>query len=161
MEMLEKLGPSAQKVQASLTSKGFACQVVELPASTHTAREAAETIGCTLAQIAKSLVFKTQQTGRPVLIIASGTNRVKESAIAPFVGEPLEKADAAFVREKTGFVIGGVPPLAHAEPMLTFLDDDLRQYEEIWAAGGSPTSVFRSTPSDLERMTGGRWVRVT
>jgi len=116
------LSSSAQKVQASLISGGFACEVVELPTSTHTAKEAAEAIGCSLAQIAKSLVFKTQRTGRPILVITSGVNRVNESTLGDVLGEPVVKADAAFVRERTGFGIGGVPPLVHSEPIMTLLD---------------------------------------
>jgi prolyl-tRNA editing enzyme YbaK/EbsC (Cys-tRNA(Pro) deacylase) len=158
--MLQRLSPSAQKVQASLTAGGFACEVVELPASTHTAKEAADAIGCTLPQIVKSLVFKARQTGQAILVIASGSNRVSERKLADILGEPIEKASADFVREKTGFVIGGVPPLAHAEPMRTFLDEDLRQYPDIWAAGGSPTAVFRLAAEDLARMTGGQWIRI-
>jgi prolyl-tRNA editing enzyme YbaK/EbsC (Cys-tRNA(Pro) deacylase) len=157
--MQKQLSHGAQKVQASLASGGFSCEVVELPTSTRTAKEAAEAIGCTLAQIAKSLLFVTQTTRRPVLVIASGANRVNESALGEILGEPVTKADADFVQEKTGFVIGGVPPLAHAEPIITFLDEDLRQYQEIWAAGGSPTAVFRLNPTELETMSRGRWVR--
>jgi prolyl-tRNA editing enzyme YbaK/EbsC (Cys-tRNA(Pro) deacylase) len=158
--MHEILGPGAQRVQANLTARGFASQVVELPASTRTAKEAASTIGCTLAQIAKSLLFKTQLTERPVLVIASGVNRVDERLVATLVGESLEKASAEFVKDKTGFVIGGVPPTAHREPLLTFLDEDLRSFKEIWAAGGGPTAVFRLTAADLEQMTGGQWIPV-
>jgi prolyl-tRNA editing enzyme YbaK/EbsC (Cys-tRNA(Pro) deacylase) len=160
MDMLKKLSPSAQQVQASLNSGGFACEEVELPASTRTAQEAADAIGCTLPQIAKSLLFKTQKTGKPILVIASGSNRVSESVLGEILGEPVRKADADFVREKTGFVIGGVPPLAHREPILTFLDEDLRQYQEIWAAGGSPTAVFRLSADDLTRMIRGKWIQI-
>jgi prolyl-tRNA editing enzyme YbaK/EbsC (Cys-tRNA(Pro) deacylase) len=159
MDTRKQLSPGAQRVQASLTSGGFSCEVVELPTSTHTAKEAAEAIGCTLAQIAKSLLFVTQKTRRPVLVIASGANRVNEGALGEILGESVAKADAHFVQEKTGFVIGGVPPLAHSEPLITVLDEDLRQYPEIWAAGGSPTAVFRLTPTELEAMSSGRWVR--
>ena len=158
--MSKPLSASAQKVQTSLAAGGFACEIVEVPASTRTASEAAAAIGCSLAQIAKSLLFKTRHTGRPVLVVASGTNRVNEKALAAKLGEAIEKSNADFVREKTGFVIGGVPPLGHAEPLLTYLDEDLQQYPEIWAAGGSPTAVFRLTPIELQNMSGGQWVRV-
>jgi prolyl-tRNA editing enzyme YbaK/EbsC (Cys-tRNA(Pro) deacylase) len=131
-----------------------------MPATTRTAKEAAEAIGCTVAQIAKSLVFKTRQTQRPVLVIASGSGRVNEAALGTLLGEPVDKADATFVRETTGFAIGGVPPLAHAASIVTFLDEALRQHQEIWAAGGSPTAVFQLAPADLERMTGGQWASV-
>lgn len=158
--MSKPLAAGAQKVQDALTARGFSCRIIEMPSTTRTAKEAADAIGCTVAQIAKSLLFKTRQTQRPVLVIASGTNRVNEAALGTLVGEPVEKADAAFVRDTTGFAIGGVPPLGHAAPILTFLDEALRQYAEIWAAGGSPTAVFRLAPADLELMTGGQWAKV-
>jgi prolyl-tRNA editing enzyme YbaK/EbsC (Cys-tRNA(Pro) deacylase) len=156
--MSVQLGP--KQFQEALAARGFTGQVREMPASTRTAKEAAETIGCAVAEIAKSLVFKTQNTHRPVLVIASGVNRVNELALGQLIGEPLEKATAVFVREKTGFVIGGVPPLGHLEPLVTFLDEDLRQYANVWAAAGSPTAVCQFTPADLEHMTGGQWVCV-
>jgi prolyl-tRNA editing enzyme YbaK/EbsC (Cys-tRNA(Pro) deacylase) len=158
--MLTNLSASAQQVQARLTAGGFTCEVVELPASTRTAKEAAEAIGCTLSQICKSLLFRIPKTGRAILVIVSGSNRVNESKLEEILGEAVEKADAAFVREKTGFVIGAVPPLAHPEPITTLLDEDLRQYQDLWAAGGSPTAVFRLNAADLEAMSSGRWVRV-
>jgi len=135
-------------------------QVVELPHTTRSAAEAAQAIGCRVEQIAKSLVFRGQRTHRPILVIASGPNRVNEGKIGELVSEPIGKADADFVRQRTGFVIGGVPPLAHLEPLETFIDQDLLQYEEIWAAAGNPNAVFRLTPVDLIKMTGGRVVSV-
>lgn len=149
------LSSSARKVQDALTALGFAADVVELPTSTRTAAEAAQAVGCQVGQIAKSLVFKTQRTQRPILVIASGANRVDESKLARLVAEPLEKADADFVRERTGFAIGGVPPVGHLERLETYIDEDLFKYEEIWAAAGTPHAVFRLTPADLVRMTGG------
>ena len=157
---MSALHPSARRVQQALKALGFAYQVLQLPASTRTAREAAEAVGCTVGQIAKSLVFKTRRTQRPILVIASGANRVDEKRLAALVGEPVEKADADFVREKTGFAIGGVPPIGHKEPLETFIDEDLLQYEEIWAAAGHPHAVFRLTPGDLQTMTQGRVVAV-
>lgn len=160
--MSQPLSRSAQKVQDALTANGFgAIEVVELPDSTRTAQEAADAIGCTVAQIAKSLVFKGAESGQPVLVIASGTNRVNTDRIAAHLGEPLARADADYVREKTGFAIGGVPPVGHAEPLRTFIDQDLRQHAVIWAAAGTPRAVFRLTPGDLERMTGGDVIAVT
>jgi len=154
--MTAPLNPSAQKVQDALDAGGFAgCRVVEMPESTRTAAEAAAAIGCTVAQIAKSLVFRGAQSGAPVLVIASGTNRVDPQRLAALAGEPVEKPDADYVRERTGFVIGGVPPLGHSEPLRTFIDQDLLAFEEIWAAAGTPRAVFRLTPDDLVRMTGG------
>jgi prolyl-tRNA editing enzyme YbaK/EbsC (Cys-tRNA(Pro) deacylase) len=159
--MPDALPSSAQKVQAALDAQGLSLQVVALPASTRTAAEAAAAVGCQVGQIAKSIVFRTGSSDRPVLVIASGSNRVNETKVAVLLAEPLGKADADFVRRRTGFVIGGVPPLGHAEPLETFVDEDLLQYEEIWAAAGTPHAVFRLTPGDLVRMAGGRVVKIT
>jgi prolyl-tRNA editing enzyme YbaK/EbsC (Cys-tRNA(Pro) deacylase) len=155
-----ELTASAQRIQEVLERQGVACRVAEMPATTRTAEDAARAIGCSVGQIAKSLVFKAQHTGRPILVIASGTNRVNEKAIGALVGETLEKANADFVRAKTGFAIGGVPPIGHAEQPITFLDEDLLKHEEIWAAAGTPHAVFRLTPADLRRITGGQVISV-
>lgn len=154
------LNPSAQKVQNALTALGLKLQVVEMPASTRTAVEAAQAVGCDVGQIVKSLVFKTKRSNRPVLVIASGKNRVNEKKLETILGEPLGKADADFVREHTGFVIGGVPPLAHHEPIETFVDEDLLQYPTIWAAAGTPFAVFCLTPADLLLITRGKTVDI-
>lgn len=154
--MTEELSPSAQKVQVALQALGLQLQVVELPGSTRTAVEAAQSVGCQVGQIVKSLVFKGKRSGRPLLVVASGTNRVDERRLEALIGEPLGKADADFVRERTGFAIGGVPPAGHAEPIETYIDADLLQYDEIWAAAGTPHAVFRLAPADLQRMTDGR-----
>jgi len=137
-------------------------QVVELPQtrSARTSAEAAAAVGCTVGQIAKSIVFRAARSQRPVLVLTSGVNRVSESAVAVLVGEPLAKADADFVRARTGFVIGGVPPVGHAEPTMTFIDEDLLQYAEIWAAAGTPNAVFRLTPEELVRLTEGKVAKV-
>ena len=154
------LSSSAQKVQDTLTALGFACEVIELPQSTRTSAEAAQAVGCSVGQIAKSLVFKGKQSGNPILVIASGSNRVNEEKIAELIGEKMEKPDADFVRAHTGYVIGGVPPVARTEPLQTFVDEDLLQYETLWAAAGTPNAVFKLTPNDLTKMTGGRVVAV-
>src|ERR1700731_2147863 len=120
--MSSALSASAQKVQEALPHCGLSCQIAEIPASTRTAQEAAQAIGCEVGQIAKSLLFKTRQTGRPILVIASGSNRVSEKRLGELLQEPVDKASADFVREQTGFAIGGVPPVGHANPILTFLD---------------------------------------
>jgi prolyl-tRNA editing enzyme YbaK/EbsC (Cys-tRNA(Pro) deacylase) len=160
--MTDKLSPSAQKVQDALTKRGFgAITVVELPDSTRTAAEAADAIGCTIAQIAKSLIFKGKNSGKPVLVITSGTNRVNTKTIKGLLGEAIEKADADFVRATTGFAIGGIPPVGHTQPVITFIDEDLLQYDEIWAAAGTPRAVFKLKSGDLEKMTDGRVVAVT
>lgn len=158
--MNTELSGSAQKVQRALHAKGFDLQVVELPASTRTALEAAQAVGCQVGQIVKSLVFRTKRSGRAVLVITSGANRVHEPLIEAVLGEPLGKADADFVRQQTGFAIGGVPPLGHEQPLLTFIDQDLLQYTQVWAAAGTPHAVFRLNPRDLPGLTGGQVLRV-
>lgn len=159
--MKDPLPASARKVQAALDALGLSLQVISLPASTRTAAEAAQAVGCQVGQIAKSIVFRAERSDRPVLVIASGSNRVNEKKIAALLGEPLGKADADFVRRRTGFVIGGVPPLGHAEPLETFVDRDLLQYEQIWAAAGTPHAVFSLTPAELVRLAGGRVLDIT
>ncbi len=149
------LSNSAQRVQAALAAHGLDLTVVELPQSTRTAVEAAAAVGCTVGQIAKSLIFRARDSSRPVLVIASGSNRVDEKAVAAHLGEPLAKADADFVRTKTGFVIGGVPPIGHAEAPVTFIDEDLLAYDVIWAAAGTPNAVFQLRPAELVTLTGG------
>jgi prolyl-tRNA editing enzyme YbaK/EbsC (Cys-tRNA(Pro) deacylase) len=155
------LNPSAIKVQQALNAIRLQLEVIELPASTRTSQEAALAMGCQVGQIAKSIIFQTLKTHRPVLVIASGTNRVGEKVIDQLVGEQIEKTDEDFVRNHTGFVIGGVPPLGHSEPMETFIDQDLLQYSEIWAAAGTPHAVFRLAPGDLQRMSGGMVTKIT
>ena len=153
MTDLESAG--ARTVQAALEAKGVPLRVIELSQSTRTAAEAAAAIDCTVAQIAKSLVFRGTHTEQPVLVIASGTNRVDEHKVAALVNEPITKANAAFVREHTGFAIGGVAPVGHPQPLRTLVDQDLLQYEELWAAAGTPYAVFRLTPAELVQITGG------
>lgn len=144
---------SARRVQEALDRFGISLQVVELPDSTRTAAEAAAAIGTSVSQIAKSLIFKTA-SGKPLLVIASGTNRVNESTVGDYLGEKIGKADAGFVREQTGFVIGGVPPVGHLRPVRTLIDEDLLSYDDIWAAAGTPNAVFRLTPADLLALCG-------
>ena len=155
------LSANAQKIQDALAALGMTLQVVELPSSTRTAVEAAQAVGCQVGQIVKSLVFRAAQSDRPVLVVASGANRVNEALLGQALGEPIAKADADYVRLRTGFAIGGVPPLAHAEPLNIFIDQDLLQYAEIWAAAGTPHAVFCLTPAQLVAMTGGRVVKIT
>lgn len=156
----QELSPSAKKVQQALNARGVDLQVIELPASTRTAAEAAQAIGCDVGQIVKSLVFKTKKTHRPVLVIASGKNRVDERRLEGLIGEPLGKADADFVRQSTGFVIGGVPPIGHTKPIQTYIDQDLLDFEELWAAAGTPNAVFRLTPDELLYLSDGKVVPV-
>jgi len=155
------LSLSAQKVQEALRALGLNNEVRELPAITKSAAEAAAAIGCQVAQIAKSLVFIAQTSGKPVLAVASGVNRVDEKKLAEYLGEPIRRADAVFVRAKTGFSIGGVPPIGHLEKLETFIDEDLLQFETIWAAAGNPNAVFQLTPAELVKITAGRTISVT
>lgn len=145
--------PSACKVQALL---GDAFTVLEFDASTRTAADAASAIGCTIPQIAKSLIFRTVGSDRSVLVVTSGVNRVDEKLVERMVGEPIGRADAEFVRAATGFTIGGVPPIGHATAPIVLIDESLLAFEEIWAAAGTPNAVFKLTPDNLVALTGGR-----
>jgi len=160
MKSVTQLKPSAQQVQEALRSLGYENEVIELPDSTRTAQEAAAAIGCDVAQIAKSIIFRLRSSGDPLLVIASGTNRVNEKRVSSEVGDTLEKADADFVRERTGFVIGGVPPIGHVTPIQTVIDADLLQFERIWAAAGHPKAVFEMSPTQLVEMTNGQVMSV-
>jgi prolyl-tRNA editing enzyme YbaK/EbsC (Cys-tRNA(Pro) deacylase) len=149
-----------QRVREALEERGFVPRVVELDRTARSAAEAAKALGCRVEQIVKSLVFKGGRTGRPVLVLASGVNRVDERKISGLVSEPVEKADAGYVREKTGFSIGGVPPVGHAEEPATFVDEDLLREEEVWAAAGHTHAVFGLSPAELLKVTGGRVIAV-
>jgi prolyl-tRNA editing enzyme YbaK/EbsC (Cys-tRNA(Pro) deacylase) len=150
------LGPSVRRVQEALAAAGGGHTVIALEQSARTSAEAARAVGCRVDQIAKSLVFRGAATQRAVLVIASGVNRIDEAKVAGLIDEPVARADAEFVRARTGFAIGGVAPVAHAEPLTILIDEDLLKWPEIWAAAGHPNTVFRLTPADLVRMTGGR-----
>ena len=157
--MEERLSESALKVQKALEPFGVSLKVVELMDSTRTSREAAKAVGCDVGQIAKSLVFKGARSGKAVLVIASGANRVNERRLGELAAEPVEKGDAEFVRERTGFAIGGVPPVGHAMTLDVYIDEDLMKYGEIWAAAGTPRAVFKLTPADLVKITRGKVVK--
>jgi prolyl-tRNA editing enzyme YbaK/EbsC (Cys-tRNA(Pro) deacylase) len=154
------LSPTAQRVQDLLTARGFACQVIEFADSTRTSQEAADRAGCSLGQITKSLIFKGRNSGKPILVLTSGANRVDEKRLSALAGEPTTRPDADFVRDVTGFAIGGVPPLGHAQPMETYVDEDLMPYATIWAAAGTSNAIFELTPQQLKQMTGGNVVQV-
>jgi len=149
------INKSVERVQNKLMGYGITTTIVEFSASTRTAQEAADAIGCTVAQIVKSLIFCTQQTNQPILVLTSGVNRVNEKIIEQLVGEKIKKADADFVRTVTGFAIGGVPPVGHTQKIMTFIDEDLLQYDQVWAAAGTPHTVFCLNSSDLVRITDG------
>lgn len=155
MDEARELSASAARVQRALADCGLELTVTEMPEATRTAAQAAAVVGCQVAQIAKSIVFRAPYSGRHVLVVTSGANRVDTAKVRALLGEPLEKADAAFVREMTGYVIGGVPPLGHAHPPVTFLDRDIFRHDTVWAAAGTPHALFRLTPPELERACGG------
>jgi len=131
---------------------GDAFRVLEFEDSTHSSAEAAAAIGCDLAQIAKSMLFKAAD-GRPVLVVASGANRVDEKKVAALIGQTIKRAEPDFVLAHTGAAVGGVAPVGHVTPPVTLLDRDLARFETIWAAAGSPNAVFALTPADLMRLT--------
>lgn len=158
--MSMELSASAKRVQAELEKNGVECRVQEMDRSTRSAADAARAVGCSVGQIAKSLVFKRLASQRAILVITSGVNRVDEARLGRVIAEQIGKADADFVREQTGFAIGGVPPVGHASPLEVIIDEDLMQYREIWAAAGTPRAVFRLTPDQLVRITGGKVMKV-
>jgi prolyl-tRNA editing enzyme YbaK/EbsC (Cys-tRNA(Pro) deacylase) len=150
----------AERFAAALAALQMDKRVVRFDETTRTAAEAAAAIGCTVSQIAKSLVFKTARTEQPVLVIASGTNRVDEKRVAAVLagtidGQAIHRPDAAFVRDRTGYAIGGVAPIGHTEPPVVVIDADLFGHAAIWAAAGTPNTVFELTPVQLLEMTGG------
>ena len=154
------LSPSAQKIQDQLKSLGYDYTVIEHAESTRTAQEAADRAGCELGQIVKSLIFRGKDSGKPILVLTSGANRVDEKRISEHAGEAIGRADADFVRSVTGFAIGGVPPVGHSQNMETYIDEDFLQYPTIWAAAGTPNAIFELNTGDLQKMTGGNVVRV-
>jgi len=154
------LSPSAQKIQDQLKSFGYSYTVIEHTESTRTAQEAADRVGCQLGQIVKSLIFKGKDSGKPILVLTSGANRVDEKRISEYAGELIGRADADFVRAVTGFAIGGVPPFGHAQKMETYIDEDFLQYPGIWAAAGTPNAIFELKTEDLQKLTNGNVVRV-
>jgi len=149
------LSASAQRVQDALNATGIATAIIEYDVPARTSVEAAAVLGCSVAQIAKSLIFKTA-SGSPILVIASGANRVDEAKVAAFVGESIGRADAQFVRDCTGYAIGGIPPLGHARKLSTLIDRELLRFDTIYAAGGTPHAMFPLSPADLVRVVDGR-----
>jgi prolyl-tRNA editing enzyme YbaK/EbsC (Cys-tRNA(Pro) deacylase) len=153
---MSTLSPSAQKIQDLLSSLGYQYTVIEHAESTRTAQEAANRAGCELGQIVKSLIFKGNDSGKPILVLTSGANRVDEKRISEYAGEAISRANADFVRAVTGFAIGGVPPIGHVQKMETYIDEDFLQYPTIWAAGGTPNAIFELNTKDLQAMTEGK-----
>lgn len=147
--MTENLSRSALRVQQALEAAGIESKVVELPQTTRSAQEAAVAIGCEVEQIAKSVVFRRVDTGLPVLVLLRGVDRVDTKRLAEHIGSAVERASPEFVREATGFAIGGVPPLGHETPLETIVDAALLGYDVVWAAAGTPNAVFRADPRQL------------
>lgn len=151
---MNELPAAARRVEAAAHAAGLAIRVVEMPSTTRTAEEAAAACGCPVGAIVKSLVFVGKASGKPYLLLVSGANRVDEKGVARHLGEALRRPDAAFVRDLTGFAIGGIPPLGHPLAITTCLDPDLFAHAEVWAAAGTPHAVFAVDPHALARATG-------
>ncbi|MFL6579852.1 MAG: YbaK/EbsC family protein [Burkholderiales bacterium] len=149
--------PASLRIQGLLDQAGVPALVVEFDKPTRTSADAALAIGCSVSEIAKSIVFRIKSSGKALLVVASGDNRVSEQKVEQIIGEPIGIADAAFVRESTGFAIGGVAPLGHQHPVEVLLDGDLQRFKKLWAAGGTPYSVFPVSPAELQRITGQGW----
>ncbi|MBV8839671.1 MAG: YbaK/EbsC family protein [Alphaproteobacteria bacterium] len=150
---MSELPASAQKVQDVATALGLQVEVREMTESTRTAEDAAAACGVTVGQIVKSLVFSGAESGKPYLLLVSGSNRVNEKGVERHLGEKLKRPDADAVRALTGYAIGGIPPFGHASALVTYMDHDLMQYDVIWAAAGTPKAVFRTEPARLQAAT--------
>lgn len=158
---MTELKEAARRVQQRAQDLGLEVVVRQMPGSTRTAEDAAAACGCTVGQIVKSLVFKGRTSGKPYLLLVSGSNRVDEKGVAAVIGEPLTRPDAQFVRDTTGYAIGGIPPLGHASPLATYFDRDLLQYEVVWAAAGTPEAVFSVAPASLAEKTAATVISVS
>jgi prolyl-tRNA editing enzyme YbaK/EbsC (Cys-tRNA(Pro) deacylase) len=152
--------PAIERVRAAALALGLPIAIRQMPASTRTAAEAAAACGCAVGEIVKSLVFRGRASGRPLLILVSGANRVDEEAAAATVGEALARPDAAFVRAATGYAIGGIPPFGHTAALATFIDRDLLAFAEVWAAAGTPNAVFAVDPARLAAAVDARVITV-
>jgi prolyl-tRNA editing enzyme YbaK/EbsC (Cys-tRNA(Pro) deacylase) len=147
------MSDSVERVRAALSAAGHPDTIGLFPDGTRTAQDAANAVGCTVAQIAKSIVLRAGE--QTVLVIASGVNRVDVGKIARAIGQPVKPADGRWVRDVTGFAIGGVAPVGHLSPPRVFIDADLMTLDPVFAAAGTPKHVFRTSPAELARMTGG------
>ena len=151
---------SVQRVLDELDSLNIPTNFVDLPQSTRTAKEAAEAVGCHVSQIVKSLVFETENSHKPILVLTSGSNKVNEVVVGTVVGEKINFASVEFVREVTGFAIGGVSPFGLKGKIRTFIDEDLQKHPLIWAAAGSHHAVFSISPEDLVNATKAEVIKV-
>lgn len=149
-------GSSTERVRAALHAAGHPDTIETFPDGTRTSEDAAAAVGCTVAQIAKSMIFrlKNGNSARPVLVLTSGANRVDAARVAAALGQAVKRADADWVRDATGFAIGGVSPVGLLTPPIALLDEELLALDPIWAAAGSPSHVFRTTAAELRRLTG-------
>jgi prolyl-tRNA editing enzyme YbaK/EbsC (Cys-tRNA(Pro) deacylase) len=158
--MGDRLPKSAQKVASRAEELGLSVHIVEIAASTRTADEAAAVCGCRVGQIVKSLVFRGRTTGRALLILVSGDNRVDIKCVAGDIGEPVERPEADWVRAETGYAIGGIPPFGHDRPLATFMDRALIAHTTVWAAAGTPNCVMAIDPARLATVTRARVIDV-
>ncbi len=142
----EKFLSATRRVHEALLGLGMNCEIVQLDSAAKTALQAAQSLGVDAGQIAKSLLFRGAVSGAPVLVICAGDRQVDEQKVGTLLGEPVERANAAFVREHTGFAIGGVAPVGHPEPLRTLFDESLCRFTTVWAAGGTPFTVFAFKP---------------
>jgi prolyl-tRNA editing enzyme YbaK/EbsC (Cys-tRNA(Pro) deacylase) len=152
---MQKPISNSERIKKILEEKNLKNRIVELPSSTKTSKEAAEAVDCKIQEIAKAIVFKKTESKEPVLVLASGSNRVSENKISDLCGEKIEKADADFVKNETGFSIGAVSPMGHKKEIQIFIDEDLLKYEEIWGAAGTQYSIFKMSPKELLELSKG------
>ncbi len=151
---METLPASARRVAEAARSLGLDIRIRIMTETTRTAAEAAAACGTTAAQIVKSLIFEGKESGRSFLLLVSGMNRVDEKAVGARLGEKLERPDARRVREITGYAIGGIPPIGHASGLAAYIDPDLLEFETVWAAAGTPNSIFEIAPGKLAAAAG-------
>lgn len=159
-DVSSELPPACQKVAQCAADLGLEIEIVQLAQSSRTAQEAAAACDTAVANIVKSLVFRTENTGQPVLLLVSGSNRVDEAKVAEAIGEAVIRPDAAYVREVTGFAIGGIPPFGHASAIGCWIDKDLLDLDVVWSAAGTPNSVFASEPNALAAACGATKIAV-
>lgn len=157
---MNALSKSAERFRSRMAELGHAIEVVTLSDSTRTAKEAADSLGCEVAQIAKSIVFRDPEADAPVLVVASGVKRVSVDKLGQLCGRELEQARGGFVKKRLGYAIGGVPPAGHTEPVTTFLDESLRDFDILWAAAGTPFAVFSLSPQALPILADADWADV-
>lgn len=147
------MSKSLKRVRKALEEAAIETEIVETPLA-RTALDAATALGCGVDQIAKSIIFRGETSGEAVLFLTAVGNQVDLDKASDLIGEPLGKADAALVRAQTGFAIGGVSPIGHLNPIRSFFDPKLAEFDVIWAAAGTPHHVFRSKPTELKEISG-------